>query len=149
LAARLSFVFGFASASWVESLAPAFYGSQTFQVSQNDTGITQAHAGRARHTQMKLRILLLALFAAAWIATVILAFRDLGIQRVKPSTILLCVYVAGGLVSLIGGIILAHRRKIDSPILITVFTLHEFFLVLFIAFWPILGPLAIAELLYR
>jgi hypothetical protein len=98
---------------------------------------------------MKLRILLLTLFVAAWVATVILAFRDLGIQRVRPSTILLCAYVAGGLVTLIGGIVLAYRRKIDSPILLTIFTLHEIFLVLFIAFWPILGPLAIAELLYR
>jgi hypothetical protein len=67
----------------------------------------------------------------------------------SPSTILLCAYAAGGLVTLIGGMVLAYRRKIDSPILLTIFTLHELFLVLFLAFWPILGPPAIAELLYR
>jgi hypothetical protein len=98
---------------------------------------------------MKVRLLLITLFAAALLGTVIFALRDIRVGRVMPSTILVCIYVAGGLVTLIGGFWLAHRKDIETPWVLSFFLTHEIMVVLFVALWPIFGLLAIAEIFYR
>jgi succinate-acetate transporter protein len=98
---------------------------------------------------MKARILLLTLYVAVLLGTVVLAFRDFGVERVSPSSILICVYISGGLITLIGGFWLAHRKDIETPFVLTLFVSNELLLILFVALWPIFGFLAIAEIFYR
>lgn len=96
-----------------------------------------------------MRAFLLTLYFAALLGTVALAFHDLGIERVRPSSILVCMYVAGGLITAMGGYWLANRKDIETPWVLTLFWLHEVLLILFIALWPILGLIAISEIVYR
>jgi hypothetical protein len=98
---------------------------------------------------MKVRILLIILFTAGLLGAVVLALRDLGVERVEPSTILACIYVAGGLVTFIAGFWLAHRKHIDTPWVLSFLLTLDLMVVLFVALWPIFGLLAIAEIFYR
>ena len=59
------------------------------------------------------------------------------------------VYAIGAAVTIIVGLWLSHRSKIETPVFLTLLTSHEFLLIMFALFWPILGPAVLLEIVLR
>ena|SRR6266478_3516094 len=96
---------------------------------------------------MKLRVVLFTLFIGAVFATFILALFGLGVHEL--SSILLCLYIAGAVIALIVAIRLSDKEKVREPWMVWIFVSNELMLLLFVALWPVLAPLAIAEIILR
>jgi hypothetical protein len=105
------------------------------------------HVSHIDCQQMKMRIILLALFIAALLATLILALGGLGLRPL--SGFLICLYVAGAVASFIFISRLSDKEKLETPWILWFFISNEFALILFVLFWPALAPLALAEILFR
>ena len=58
-------------------------------------------------------------------------------------------YCAGALLTIVAGLWLARRYRIETPVLLTFFTEHELTLLVFAVFWPVLGPAVLLELILR
>ena len=65
------------------------------------------------------------------------------------SEMLIYVYIAGAVVTLILAIWLSCRNRVDDPILLSFVGTSEWLLAIFILLWPLLGPLVIAEIVLR
>ena len=58
-------------------------------------------------------------------------------------------YCVGATLAVIIGIWLAHRHQIETPVLLSIVTGHEWMLLIFAVFWPILGPAVLLEIVLR
>lgn len=64
-------------------------------------------------------------------------------------TTLLYIYIAGAVIALILAIWLSHKEKVEIPWLLWIFICNEVTMILFVALWPVLAPLVIAEIIFR
>jgi hypothetical protein len=64
-------------------------------------------------------------------------------------TTLLYIYIAGAFATLLLAIWLAHKEKVETPWLLSIFISNEVTMILFGALWPILAPIVIAEIMFR
>ncbi len=58
-------------------------------------------------------------------------------------------YAVGAAVTIVVGFWLSYRSKIETPVFLTILTSHEFFILMFAVFWPILGPAVLLEIILR
>ena len=58
-------------------------------------------------------------------------------------------YAVGAAITIVLGFWLSYRSKIQTPVLLTILTSHEFFILMFAVFWPILGPAVLLEIILR
>jgi hypothetical protein len=58
-------------------------------------------------------------------------------------------YCVGAAITVVLGLWLSARNKIDTPVFLTIVTSHEFALLMFAVFWPVLGPAVLLEIVLR
>ena len=62
---------------------------------------------------------------------------------------LLYVYAIGAAITVAIGFWLCYHSKIETPVFLTLLTSHEFFVIMFALFWPVLGPAVLLEIILR
>ena len=65
------------------------------------------------------------------------------------SDTLFYAYAVGAAITIVLGFWLCYREDIKTPVLLTILTDHEYLVILFAVFWPILGPAVLLEIILR